>query len=124
MVVLSESYVQNLTKNCRSINLNLSPKTYRRYFDETHARFKSKEPSHEFQIGETNFVSIEDVNEEKCLIVLDIKIKNNNGSYEFNVCRKPSLKNVQIKRHSSIPSSAKELRRSVLKNVSGRKQDI
>ena len=49
MVVLSESYVQNLTKNCRSINLNLSPKTYRRYFDETHARFKSKEPAHEFQ---------------------------------------------------------------------------
>ena len=47
--------------------------------------------------------TIEDENEEKCLNFLDIKIKNNNGRYEFDVHCKPALTNVQIKPHSSIP---------------------
>ena len=34
---------------------------------------------------------------------LDIKIKNNNGRYEFDVYCKPALTNVQIKSHSCIP---------------------
>ena len=38
---------------------------------------------------------IEDENEEKCLNVLDIKIKISNGRYEFDVHRKPALTNVQ-----------------------------
>ena len=33
---------------------------------------------------------------------LDLKIKNNNGRYEFDVHRKPALKNAQIKPHSCI----------------------
>ena len=87
---------------------NLAPKTYRRYVDDTHARFTSKEQSREFQ----NILNkqdkhiqftIEDENEEKCLNFLDIKIKNNNGKYESDVHRKTSLTNVQIKPHSCIP---------------------
>ena len=47
--------------------------------------------------------TIEGENEEKCLNFLDIKIKNNNRRYEFDVHRKPALTNVQIKPHSCIP---------------------
>ena len=91
-----------------ALTLNLSPKTYRQYVDDIHARFTSKEQSREFQ----NFLNKQDKhiqftteneNEEKCLNFLDIKIKNNNGKYEFDVHRKLSLTNVQIKPHSCIP---------------------
>ena len=110
MVILSESYVQNLEHKAiaEALTLNLAPKTYRQYVDDTHARFTSKEQSREFQ----NILNkqdkhiqftIEDENEEKCLNFLDIKIKNNNGRYEFDVHRKPALTNVQIKPHSCIP---------------------
>ena len=47
--------------------------------------------------------TIEDENGEKCLNFLDIKIKNNNGRYEFDVHRKPALTNIQINPQSSIP---------------------
>ena len=47
--------------------------------------------------------TIEDENEEKCLNFPDIRIKNNNGRYEFDVHRKPVLTNVQIKPHPCIP---------------------
>ena len=45
MVVLSESYLQNLEHKAipEAFNLNLAPTTYRRYVDDTHARFKPKE---------------------------------------------------------------------------------
>ena len=41
MVVLSESYVQNLEQKAIAevLTLNLAPTTYRRYVDDTHARF-------------------------------------------------------------------------------------
>ena len=101
MVVLSKSYVQNLEHKAiaEALTLNLAPKTYRRYLDDTHARFTSKEQSREFQNilnkqDEHNQFTIEDENEEKCLNFLDIKIKNNNGRFEFDVHRKPALTNV------------------------------
>ena len=93
-----------------TLTLNLAPKTYRRYVDDINARFKSKEQSREFQKivnkqGKHIQFNIEDENEEKSLNFLDIKIKlkNNNGRYEFDVHRKPALTNVQIKPHSCIP---------------------
>ena len=45
MVVLSESYVQNLEHKAiaEALILNLAPKTHRQYVNDTHARFKSKE---------------------------------------------------------------------------------
>ena len=51
MIVLSESYVHNLERKAiaEALTLNLAPKTYRRYVVDTHARFKSKEQSREFQ---------------------------------------------------------------------------
>ena len=74
MVVLSESYVQNLEHKAiaEALTLNLAPKTYRRYVDDTHARFTSKKQSRQFQ----NILNkqdkhiqftIEDENKEMCL---------------------------------------------------------
>ena len=110
MVVLSESYVQNLKHKAIAevLTLNLAPNAYRRYVDDTHKRFKSKEQSREFQKildkqDKRIQFTTEDENEEKCLNFLEIKIKNNNGRYEFDVHRKPALTNVQIKPHSCIP---------------------
>ena len=82
MVALSESYVQNLEHKAiaEALTLNLAPKTYRRYVDDTHARFTSKKQSRQFQNirnkqdKQIQF-TIEDENEEMCLKVLDIKIK-------------------------------------------------
>ena len=82
MVVLSESYVQNLEHKAiaEALTLNLAPKAYRRYVDDTHARFTSKKQSRQFQ----NILNkqdkhiqftIEDENKEMCLKFLDIKIK-------------------------------------------------
>ena len=107
-------------------------KTYRLNIDDTHARFKSKEQSREFQkILNTQDKHIqfilENENEEKYLIFLEIKIKNNSGIYEFDVHRKPALTNLEIKPHSCIPSGTntskyskdffQELPKSVLKNI-------
>ena len=86
MVVLSESYVQNLEykATAEALTLNLAPKTNNWYVDDTHARFKSKEQSREFQkiLNKQNKhiqFTIGDENEEKCFNFLEIKIKNNNG---------------------------------------------
>ena len=111
MVVLSKSYIQNLEHKAiaEALTLNLAPKNYRRYVDDTHARFKSKEQSREFQkiLNKHKHkhiqFTIEHENEEKCLNFLDIKIKHNNGRYEFDVHHKPALANVKIKPHSCIP---------------------
>ena len=109
MVVLSESYIQNLEHKAieETLTLNLAPKTHRRYVDDTHARFTSKEQSHELQNNLNKQdkhiqFTIEDENEEICLNFLDIKLKNNNGRCEFDVHRKPALTNVQIKQRSCI----------------------
>ena len=52
MFVLSESYLQNSEKKAlaEALTLNLAPKRYRQYFDDTHAQFKSIDQSCEFQI--------------------------------------------------------------------------
>ena len=75
---------------------------------EDYARFKSKEQSREFQKilnKKEKYIqfTIEDENEEKCLNFHDIKIKHNNGRYEFELHCKPALTNVQIKPHSCMP---------------------
>ena len=51
MVVLSESYVQNLEHKviAEALTLNVAPTMYRQYVDDTHAQFESKEQSREFQ---------------------------------------------------------------------------
>ena len=66
--------------------------------------------------------TVEDENKEKSLNSLDIKIKSNNGRYEFHVDRKPALTNVQIKPHSCIPSETiTSIFKGFLARVSGNK---
>ena len=109
--VLSEVYVQNWEDKAivEALTLNLAPKTCRRYVDDTHARFTSKEQKFQNILNKYDkhiqFI-IEDENEEKCLNFLDIKIKNKNGRYEFDVQCKPALTDIQIKSHSCIPLDA------------------
>ena len=70
--------------------------------------FKSRELSHEFQkiLNKQDKhiqFTIDNQNDGKSLN-FDIKIKNNNGIYEFDAHRKPALTNVQIKPDSCISS--------------------
>ena len=93
--------------HCRSIPLNLSPKTYSRYVDNTYVQFRSKEQLREFQkiLNKQDKhiqFTLENENEKKYLNFLDIKM-GDNGRYKFNVHHKPSLTTVQIKPHSCIP---------------------
>ena len=50
MVVLSEKYLQNLEKNAIELALtfDIAPKTFRRYVDNSHARFGSRNNATEF----------------------------------------------------------------------------
>ena len=108
-----------------ALTLNVATKTYRQYFDNTHARLKSKGQSQEFQkilnkqvtINKLNKqFTIDDDHEEKCLNFLDIKINNDNARYEFDVHRKPALTNVQTKPHSCMPSNFQHIQRTSCKS--------
>ena len=50
MVVLSESYLQNLEKNAIELALrfDIAPKTFCRYVDDSHDRFRSRSNATEF----------------------------------------------------------------------------
>ena len=50
MVVLSECYLQRLEEKsiALSFTLNISPKTFKRYIDDSHARFENKQKSLQF----------------------------------------------------------------------------
>ena len=110
MVVLSESYLQYLEKNAVELALtfDIAPKTFRRYVDDSHTRFGSRNNaieclnvlnSQDLQIQYT----IEYENDHKELNFLDVTIRNNlNQSYDFAVYCKPAITNVQIKPHSNI----------------------
>ena len=86
----------------------ISPKTFRRYVDDSHVWFGSRNNATEFfnvlnsqdlQIQH----SIEYENENKELNSLDVTIKSNlNQSYDFSVYHKPTITKVQIKPHSNI----------------------
>ena len=79
MVVLSESYLQNLEKNTIELAL-IAPKTFRRYVDDSHARFGSRNNANEFlnvldsQDPQIQY-TIEYENEHKELNVLGVTIK-------------------------------------------------
>ena len=84
LFVLSESYVQNLEQKAiaEAFTLNLSPKTYRPYVDDTHAPFKSQEQFRKFQKilnKQAKYIqfTIEDENKEKSLNFLNMKVKDN-----------------------------------------------
>ena len=110
MVVLSECYLQRLEEKSIALSfaLNISPKTFKRYVDDSHVRFENKQESLQFleilnkQDSSIRY-TIESENNQKQLNFLDITINNNGtNSYDFKIYRKPAITNVQIKSNSNM----------------------
>ena len=110
MVVLSECYLQRIEhiSITQALTLNLAPKTFKRFVDDSHARFNNREQSLQFldilnsQDPSIQY-TIEFENENKQLSFLDVTITNTgNNSYDFKIFRKTSITNVQIKPKSNI----------------------
>ncbi|XP_065657975.1 uncharacterized protein LOC136082496 [Hydra vulgaris] len=110
---MAEAFLQNLEKRALYIAFNNSfqPITYKRYVDDTHARFDSKEKQELFlkTLNEQNpsiKYTVELENRRKQLNFLDISITNTmNGFYEFQIHRKDAITNVQKKPNSNINPS-------------------
>ena len=70
MVVLSECYLQRLEEKSIALSfvLNISPKTFKRYVDDSHARFKKKKKSLQF---------LEILNKRDSSIQYTIEFENN-----------------------------------------------
>ena len=108
MVVLSESYLQNLEKNAIELALtfDIAPKTFRRYVDDSHARFGSRSSATEFlnvlnsqdlQIQYT----IEYENDHKELNFSEVTIRKKlNHSYDFAVYRLDKTAFQHLLKHS------------------------
>ena len=110
MVVLSECYLRKLEEKSIALSfaLNISPNTFKRYVDGSHARFENKQKSLQFleilnkQDSSIQY-TIEFENNQKQLKFLDITITNNGtDSYDFKIFRKPAITNVQIKSNSNM----------------------
>lgn len=110
MVILSESYLQKLESKAilEALNFNIAPKTFRRYVDDSHARFHSKDNANTFlhilnKQDPAIQYTIEYEDENKSLNFLDINIRNTvENKYEFKIHRKDAITNIQIKPHSCI----------------------
>ena len=109
MVVVAEGYLQVLEKQAIESSLHtVGPKTYRRYVDDSHARFQSPEHPEQFlQIlnaqDEKIQYTIEKENSNAELSFLDVTVQNDRqGSYNFNVHRKKAITNLQMKPTSSV----------------------
>ena len=108
MVVVAEGFLQYHEKHAMDIALtmNAAPKSFLRYVDDSHSRFEDIEKATMFKqiLNDQDpdhlqyTMEVEDF--EKTLNFLDLKIKNNNGNYEFSIHRKDAITNVQVKPHS------------------------
>ena len=104
MVVLSECCLQRTEhiSVMQALNLNLAPKTFKRFVDDSHARFNNREQSLQFldilnsQDPSIQY-TIEFENENKQLNFLDITITNTgNNSCDFKILWKALITNIQI----------------------------
>ena len=110
MVVMAEGFLQCIEKKAMDIGLQvippIAPKSYKRFVDDSHARFNALEEAERFkeilnQQEPKIQYTLEAENEQKELQFLDITIKNElNGKYEFTVHRKKAITNIQVKPHS------------------------
>lgn len=110
MVVMAEGFLQHLEKKATEIALRETPtlslKTYRRYVDDSHARFADRPDAEKFktilnQQHPKIQYTLDQENENQELEFLDVKIKNDgNGKYTFSVHRKEAITNIQLKPHS------------------------
>ena len=101
------------------IALNISTKTFKRYVDDSHARFENKQKS-------LQFLEILNKQDLPFSIPLNLRIirssltsitNNGTNSYDFNIFRKPAITKVQIKSNSNMVPNVSA---SVLKGFSSR----
>ena len=91
-----------------SFALNISPKTFKRYVDDGHARSENKQKSLQFlEILNKQDPSIQYIMEfetnQKQLNFLDTTITNNGtNSCDFKIFSKPAITNAQIKSNSNM----------------------
>ena len=110
MVVLSECCLQRLEEKSIALSfaLNISPKTFKGYVDESHARFEDKQTSLQFlevlnKQDPSIQYTIQFKSNEKQLSVLDITITNNGiDSYDCKIFRKPAIPNIKVKSNSNM----------------------
>ena len=118
MVVLAESFLQMIETNAISIASNrispVNPITHKRYVDDSHDRFMTKNNSEEFleilndQDDRCQFTAeYETITQDKSYLnYLEVTtINNKKGQYEFKVYRKDAITNIQIK-----PDSCHDIR--------------
>ena len=113
MVVIAEGYLQFIERKAiqDSLRLGCHPKSFRRYVDDSHARFSSSEESEQFkdilnQQDECIQYTMETQNLEAELSFLDVTVMNKGtGNYEFKIFRKEAITNVMIKPSSSVNPS-------------------
>lgn len=110
MVVIAEGYLQHLEKNAleTATTRGVQPITFKRYVDDSHARFPTAEDADVFlellnaQDPKIQY-TIEKESDNKKLAFLDLHICNNGtGRYTFEVFRKDAITNVMIKPQSYI----------------------
>ena len=110
MVVLSESYLHHMEHKAmaEALTIQIQPKTFKRYVDDSHTRFTSKLHENTFQEilnkqDPTIQYIIEYENENKSFNFLYINITSTiNNKYEFKVHRKKAITNIHIKPTSCI----------------------
>ena len=83
--------------------MNIAPITYRRYVDDSHARFHQPQQEDQFLeiLNKQNKAiqyTIEKEDDKKSLNFLDLTIINTtSGNYDFKIFRKDAITNVQVK---------------------------
>ena len=109
MVVMAEGFLQYLENIAIgvAVSKNIAPKSFRRYVDDSHARFhNNQQPSEFLEILNQQDEQIEytmELEVEGELAFLDVNVRNNgSGAYEFKVFRKEAITNVQVKPNSSV----------------------
>ena len=110
MVVISEAFLQRLEDGAlqEALATNLAPLTYKRYVDDSHARFETEHQSLSFLniLNKQNKAikyTVRKEDQSRKLNFLDITIKNTGtGKYEFKIHRKNAITNVQIKPDSYV----------------------
>ena len=125
MVVISEAFLQRLEAKAiqEALATNLAPLTYKRYADDSDARFETVHQSHSFLniLDKQNRAiqyTMEKEHQSQKLNVLDATVINTGaGKYEFKIHRKNTITNVQIKPHSLVNPS---LIRGIFKGFASR----
>ncbi|XP_065673970.1 uncharacterized protein LOC136090921 [Hydra vulgaris] len=106
-----KAYLQHIESNAiqQALNLNIAPKSYKRYVDDSHARFNNIDDANSFLTllnsqDKSIQYTCEYENAQHQLNFLDICISTNHSlhKYEFSIHRKDAITNVLIKPKSCI----------------------